>query len=84
VQIGVALKDKNNNQYVADADATAAPKDWVKVTIPVSGFILDPYYTPDDAKKGAPMDLSQLKNFNIQVKTPGKGLFQIDNLQAER
>jgi hypothetical protein len=84
LQIGVALKDKNNNQYVADGEVAASKKDWVTVKIPVSSFILDPYYTPDDAVKGAAMDLSQVKTFNLSVKTPGKGLFLVDNLQAEK
>ncbi len=83
LQIGIALKDKNNNQYVADAQTTGG-KDWETVRIPVSSFILDPYYTPPDAIKDAPMDLSQVKTFNLQPKTVGKVFFLVDHIMALR
>jgi hypothetical protein len=46
----------------------------------LSSFILDPYYTPPDAVKGAPMDFSTIKQFNLQPKTKGeKVTFAIDS-----
>ncbi len=83
VQVGVALKDKNNNQFVADAPASQG-KGWETVTVPMSSFILDPYYTPSDAVKGAPMDLSQVKTFNLAPKTVGKFVVLIDNIVAAK
>jgi hypothetical protein len=82
VSLGIALKDKNNNQYVTDLPATKGGK-WETVVVNLSDFKLDPYYTPPDAKKGAPMDFSTVSNFNIQPKTAGKGTVAIDNVVAK-
>ena len=71
VVLGIALKDKNNNQYVADTPMSKGGK-WETVSIPMDSFHLDPYYTPPDAIKGAPKDFSKVSTFNIQPKTVGK------------
>jgi len=79
MMIGMALKDKTNNQYVADGPMTKGGK-WETVTIPVGSFVKDPYYTPPEAIKGAPQDLSQVKTFNIVPKTEGEATFAIDKI----
>ena len=76
VVLGIALKDKSNNQYVADAPSTKGGK-WETVSIPMDSFKLDPYYTPPDAIKGAPKDFSKVSTFNIQPKTVGKFIIGI-------
>lgn len=82
IVLGLALKDNNNNQYVADTQATTGGK-WETVTVSISDFKLDPYYTPPDAKKGAPEDFSKIATFNIQPKTVGKITFAVDNMIAK-
>jgi hypothetical protein len=77
--IGLAIKDKNNNQYTANAPATKGGN-WEKVLVPLDSFKLDPYYTPPDAVKGAPEDLSAVKNLNFQAQTVGKFTLAIDNV----
>ncbi len=79
VVLGLALKDKNNNQYVADTPATTGGK-WETVSVSLSDFKLDPYYTPPDAIKGAPQDFSKVATFNIQPKTVGKFVLAVDNM----
>jgi hypothetical protein len=79
VVIGFALKDKNNNQYTADAPSTKGTG-WETIQIPMSAFKLDPYYTSPDGVKGAPLDLSSVKSFNLQPKTAVKATIAVDNL----
>jgi hypothetical protein len=71
VVLEIALKDKNNNQYDANTPSTKGGK-WETVSIPMDSFHLDPYYTPPDAIKGAPMDFSKVTTFNIQANSVGK------------
>lgn len=82
VVVGLALLDKNKNQYVADAPSTKGGS-WETVTIPMASFQLDPYYTPDGAIKGAPKDFSKVTTFNIVPKTVGKGTVAIDSVVAK-
>ncbi|HVM33164.1 MAG TPA: carbohydrate binding domain-containing protein [bacterium] len=80
VVLGVAFKDKNNNQYTADAPSTKGTG-WETIQIPMASFKLDPYYTPPDAVKGAPEDLSAVKSFNLQPKTAVKATIAVDQLE---
>ena len=82
VVLGLALKDNNNNQYVAETPANKGGK-WETVSVSLSDFKLDPYYTPPDAKKGAPEDFSKVATFNIQPKTVGKFAVAVDNMVAK-
>lgn len=81
--IGLAIKDKNNNQYVANSAMSKGGK-WEKVTVNLSDFKLDPYYTPPDAIKGAPLDLGGVKNLNIQAQTVGKYTLSIDAITVNK
>ena len=82
VILGLALKDKNNNQYVAKTPATKGGA-WETVTIPLDSFQLDPYYTPPDAVKGAPKDFSAVKTFNIQPQSTGSFSVGVNNIAAQ-
>ncbi len=79
VVLGLALKDKGNNQYVAETPATKGGK-WETVAVPLDSFKLDPYYTPPDAVKGAPKDFSKVSTFNIQPKTVGKMTIAVESV----
>ena len=82
VVMELALKDKNNNQYVAQTPATKGGS-WEVVTVPLDSFNLDPYYTPPDAVKGAPKDFSMVKTFNIQPQTVGTFSVAVNNVAAK-
>ena len=82
IVLGMALLDKNHNQYVADLPSTQGGK-WETVSVPLSSFHLDPYYAPPDAVKGAPMDFSLVKTFNFQPKTVGKFTLAVDSVIAK-
>lgn len=82
VVLGLALKDKNNNQYVAKTPATKGGS-WETVSVPLDSFQLDPYYTPPDAVKGAPKDFSVVKTFNIQPQSVGTFSVGVNNITAQ-
>jgi hypothetical protein len=82
VVLGLTLKDKNNNQYVAQTPPTKGGK-WEMVTVSMDSFKLDPYYTPPDAVKGAPKDFSKVATFNFQPQTEGKVTFAVNNVTAQ-
>lgn len=81
--IGLAIKDKNNNQYVANSSMSKGGN-WEKITVNLADFKLDPYYTPPDAIKGAPLDLSAVKSLNIQAQTVGKYTLSIDGVTVNK
>ena len=79
IVLGVALKDKNNNQYSSSTSASKGGK-WEVVSVSMDSFILDPYYTPPEAIKGAPKDFTKVTTFNIQPKTVGKITFAVESV----
>jgi hypothetical protein len=83
VVLGIALQDKNNNQYDLTLPSTKGGGKWETVTANLGDATLDAYYTPAGAKKGAPMDFSSVTNFNIQPKTAGKETLAVDNVVAK-
>ena len=82
MEISVSLTDKNGGQYTTiDKIPSTAGGKWETVAIPLSSFKLDPYYQPPTAVKGAPMDFSLIKQFNLQPKTKGtKITFAVDSV----
>lgn len=78
ITLGLAIKDKNNNQYTATAPATKGTG-WEKIIVPLDSFTLGQYYTPPDAIKGAPKDLSAVKQLQFQPQTGGPNTFAIDS-----
>jgi len=82
ISLGIAMQDKNNNQYVITLPTTKGSGKWETVTVNLADFTLDPYYTPPTAIKGAPKDFSSCSNFNFQPKTVGKGTFAVDSVIA--
>src|SRR5208282_1153675 len=66
--IGIALKDAYNVQYIATAQVGAA---WAEVSVPLSSFRKDPYYTPPDAITGHLMDLSKTSGMNFAPQMNG-------------
>ncbi len=82
VVLGLALKDKNKNQYVAETPSTKGGS-WETVSVSLDSFNLDPYYTPPDAIKGAPKDFSAISTFNIQPKSVGTFSVAVNNIVAQ-
>ncbi len=70
-EVQVALKDKWNVQYVAKVSVPS--EKWTEVKVPLSSFVKDPYYTPDNAELGHPMDLSKVNGMNFGPQATGTG-----------
>ena len=77
-----ALNDNNNNQYVADSPLTKGGG-WETISVSLSSFELDPYYTPLEAIKGAPRDFSKVLTFQIQPKSVGNFTFMVESVIAK-
>lgn len=69
--IQIALKDAYNFQYIVTAQVSA---DWAEVSVPLSSFHKDPYYTPADAITGHLMDLSKTSGMNLAPQMPGSAV----------
>jgi len=68
-QMQMAIKDKYNNQYTAFFNIPS--KEWSEVIVNMSDFTLDGTYTPPDAIKGKPMDVTEVKGMNFGPKMEG-------------
>lgn len=80
----IALKfgfnDANQNAYEAKAPKTQG-KGWETISIPMPSFALNEYYQPEEARKGAALDLSRIETFNVGPETKGKHSFKLKNLE---
>jgi hypothetical protein len=76
--INISLTDANKMQYLAVAAIPS--KDWTEVTIPISAFAVNPYYTPDGAIKGKPLDLSHVQGLSPGASGPGVFSFVVGPL----
>jgi len=85
LELSISLSDKNGGQYTTMGTLpTFKGGKWETVVIPLADFSLDPYYQPPEAVKGAPMDFTQIKQFNIQPKTKGDNVtFAIDQVSVK-
>ncbi len=79
-QVEVALQDAYNVQYIASC--TVSSKNWTEVTIPLSSFIKNPYYTPPNAVLGNPMDLSRTTSMNLSSHIAGDSVVEIGLIES--
>jgi hypothetical protein len=83
LQLELAFNDANQNAYLSTGGATTG-KGWETLKVPFSSFVLNPYYQPPQAKKGAALDLSHVETFNVAPKTEGKHSFQVDDILLQK
>ena len=79
--VQVALKDKNNVQYTTTFTVPAGS--WTGVTLNLSSFKKDPYYTPSDAVTGKDVDFSTLKGMNVSSQIVGDSVLCLGPIQAD-
>ncbi len=79
-QVQVALQDTYNVQYTASCPVSS--KNWTEVTIPLSSFIKNPYYTPPNAVPGNPMDLSRTTSMNLSSFITGESVVEIGPIES--
>ncbi len=80
-EVQVSLKDKWNVQYTTKVSVPS--KEWTEVRVPLSSFVKDPYYTPDNAEMGHPMDLSKVNGMNFGPQASGQGELWIGPVSGE-
>jgi len=75
IVMSFSFKDKNNNTYTADAPGTKGTG-WEIIQFPMGSFKMD----PSNAVTSASLDLTSVKNFNLQPKTSVKTTVGINDL----
>lgn len=70
------FNDANQNAYVAKFPSTRGTG-WETISIPFTSFLLNPYYQPEEAQKGAAMDISHVETFNLAPLTEGAHNFKV-------
>ena len=83
IQLNIGFNDPNQCSYVAEAPGTNG-KGWETVTIPFKDFVLNKYYQPEGAKKGAPLDLSRVEAVNLNPRTEGKHEFLVRGITLRK
>lgn len=68
-QLSLSLTDANKVQYVTTVQISS--KDWAEVTVPITAFEKNKYYTPEGAVLGKPMDLSNVPGIGLSPGAPG-------------
>jgi hypothetical protein len=79
--VQIALKDKNNVQYTTTFTVLAGS--WTGVTLNLSSFKKDPYYTPPDAVTGKDVDFSTLKGMNVSSQIVGDSVLCLGPIKAD-
>ena len=72
LRLSVSFLDRNRVVYTWYAELRGG--EWQQVRIPFDQVRPNPYFQPPDAKKGSPLDVSDVKfiAFAPQDKTPGR------------
>jgi hypothetical protein len=78
--IQIALVDAYNVQYITTAQIGGS---WAYISVPLSGFHKDPYYTPPDAITGHAMDLSKTTHMNIAPQTQGEVILMVGPIRTD-
>lgn len=76
LKLQLAFNDSNQNAYLSEV-RPVEPGAWRSVDFPIRSFSLNPYYQPAQAKKGAPLDLSNVESFNITPMSAGSHRFWV-------
>ncbi|HUO57644.1 MAG TPA: endo-1,4-beta-xylanase [bacterium] len=79
-EIQVALEDTYHVQYIAN---TKVGKDWAEISVPISDFHKNPYYTPDNAVTGHLMDLSQTSGMNLAPQMTGPAVVFVGPIETD-
>src|ERR1035438_6046573 len=78
--VQMAITDAYKVQYIAKFKVPST--DWTEVTLNLSSFAKDPYYTPPGAVTGNPMDLSKTGNLNFAPQMQGSSVVLIGPVET--
>jgi hypothetical protein len=81
IDLTVDILDKNKNQFTSNPSSLKGGS-WETICIPFSSYTPNPYVPA--VVKGAPMDFSVIKQFNIQPNTKGDNItFCVSNVTVK-
>ena len=80
-QLEIGLTDGYDVQYTSRFFISA--KDWTDVTVPLSSFKKNPYYTAPDAALGHPMDLTTIKAMSFSPLIAGDSVVEIGPIESD-
>ncbi len=83
IALQFGFNDANQNAYFGAVPSTRG-SGWETVTLDFKDIVLNPYYQPTDAKKGAKQDLSRIETFNLAPITPGSHGFEVGEITIEK
>lgn len=73
------FNDANQNAYIVKLPSTRGIG-WETVGVPFNQFQLNPYYQPEGARKGEPLDVSHVETFNLAPLTEGAHDFKVGTI----
>ncbi len=79
-EVEIGLTDGYDVQYTTRF--TVFAKDWTEVTVPLSSFNKNSYYTAPDAVMGHPMDLTTIKAMSFSSQIAGDSAVEIGPVEA--
>lgn len=78
IKLSVSFMDRNHVVYTSWTELRAG--EWQTVQIRLSEIRANPYFQPPDAKKGAPLDVSEVTRIGIAPQDPAAGRLAIGQL----
>lgn len=78
IKLSVSFMDRNRVAYTSWTELPAG--EWQTVRIRFSEIRPNPYFQPPDAKKGGPLDVSEVTRIGIAPQDPGAGRLSIGQL----
>jgi hypothetical protein len=81
LRLSVSFIDRNGVVYTSWTDLKGG--DWEQVRIPFEAIRPNPYFQPPNAKKGAPIDISEVRMIAFAPQDKAAGRLQISALFVE-
>ena len=78
IKLSVSFMDRNRVVYTSWTELRAG--EWQTVQIRLSEIRPNPYFQPPDAKKGAPLDVSEVTRIGVAAQDPGAGRLAIGRI----
>ena len=77
-RLSVSFMDRNHIVYTSWMDLFGGS--WQTIRIPFSAIRPNPYFQPPDAKKGVPLDVSDVGTFGLAPQSPSSGRLTISRI----
>ena len=78
MKLSFSFMDRNHVAYTHWVELRGG--EWQTVRIPFDQLRPNPYFQPPDAKKGAPLDVSEVRRIGLAPQDPGAGRVAIGHI----